>query len=150
MWAIEQHATMDFETASEAGFVWVEDGHKWIGPPGAEKRKGISAVGTAAYAEHPSTRVLAFSYKLPGDIAVTRWRPGLPNPQLLFDYLAAGGLVEAHKAMFERCIWFYVCRRLYGWPELNPRQIRCSMAKARVNNYPGALGDLTAVLPVKV
>lgn len=150
MWAIEQHATMDFETASEAGFVWVEDGHKWIGPPGAEKRKGISAVGTAAYAEHPSTRVLTFSYKLPGDIAVTRWRPGLPNPQRLFDYLAAGGLVEAHKAMFERCIWFYVCRRLYGWPELNPRQVRCSMAKARVNNYPGALGDLTAVLPVSI
>lgn len=150
MWAIEQHATMDFETASEAGFVWVEDGAKWIGPPGAEKKKGISAVGTAAYAEHPSTRVLTFSYKLPGDIAVTRWRPSQPNPQRLFDYLAAGGLVEAHKAMFERCIWHYVCRRLYGWPELPARQIRCSMAKARVNNYPGALGDLTKVLPVDI
>lgn len=148
MWDIAPRAKIDFETYSEAGQVWVEDGQKWIGPPGAEKRRGISAVGTAAYAEHPSTEVLTLSYKIPGDADVSRWRPGMPNPQRLFDWIAAGGLVEAHKVMFERCIWFYQCTRRYGWPPLPPRQLRCSMAKARVNNYPGALGDLTAVLPV--
>lgn len=149
MWVIEQHATADFETFSTAGFNFNEVEQKWEAPPGATK-KGISAVGTAVYAEHPSTEVLTFSYKLPGDLAPTRWRPGLPNPQRLFDWLAAGGAIEFHKAMFERCIWHFVCRRLYGWPELPIKQVRCSMAKARVNNLPGALGNLTAILPVEV
>lgn len=147
MWAIEQHATIDFETYSEAGQVWDEEGRTWRAPPGATK-KGIGAVGTLAYAEHPTTEVLTMSYRLPGDVAVTRWRPGLPNPQRLFDHIAAGGLVEAHNVMFERAIWHYVCRRLYGWPGLPPAQLRCSMAKAHVNNYPGALGNLTEVIPV--
>jgi len=149
MWAIEQHATGDFETYSEAGQVW--DGTAWRAPPGAQK-KGISAVGAAAYAEHPSTVVLTFSYRLPHWPAgmVLRWRPGQPNPQALFDHLAAGGLMECHNVMFERLIWWHVCRRLYGWPELPAAQLRCSMAKARVNNLPGALGNLTDVLPVPV
>lgn len=152
MWAIEQHATMDFETYSEAGFVWDEEGQKWTELPGASKqKKGISAVGSAAYAEHPSTEVLTLSYKLPGDNAVSRWFPGQPLPQRLFDHIAAGGLVEAHNAMFERFIWHYVCCRLYGWPPAPPtHQWRCSAAKARVNSLPGALGDLTNVLPVTV
>jgi DNA polymerase len=149
MWAIEQHATIDFETYSEAGHVWDEDGQTWRAPPGAQK-KGIAAVGALAYAEHPTTEVLTMSYRLPGDVAVSRWRPGLPNPQRLFDHIAAGGLLEAHNAMFERAIWFFVCRRRYGWPDLPPQQMRCSMAKARVNNLPGALENLTAVLPVQV
>lgn len=149
MWVIEQRAEIDFETYSEAGFIWNAETNKWMKPQSAAK-KGISAVGAAVYAEHPSAEVLTMSWKLPGDTAVTRWRPGLPNPQRLFDYIAAGGLVEAHNVMFERLIWFHVCRRLYGWPELPARQLRCSMAKARVNNLPGALGNLTDVLPVTI
>lgn len=150
MWVIEKHATADFETYSESGQIWDETRQTWVGPPGSEKKRGIGAVGTAAYAEHPSTEVLTFSYKLPGDLAPTRWRPGQPNPQRLFDYLAAGGIIEFHKAFFERCIWHYVCRRRYGWPDLPIPQVRCSMAKARVNNLPGGLGNLTAMLPVTV
>ena len=149
MWVIEQHATIDFETYSEAGHVWDDDAGTWRAPPGATK-KGISAVGALAYAEHPTTEVLTLSYRLPGDAEPTRWRPGVPNPQRLFDHIAAGGLVEAHNVMFERAVWHYVCRRLYGWPELQPAQLRCSMAKARVNNLPGALGNLADVLPVTV
>jgi DNA polymerase len=148
MWAIETHGTIDFETYSEAGHEWDDAAGTWRAPPGATK-KGIAAVGSVAYAEHPSTEVLTMSYRLPGG-ALRRWRPGLPNPQDLFDYLASGGLIEAHNAMFERAIWHYVCRRLYGWPELPAAQLRCSMAKAHVNNLPGALGNLTDVLPVKI
>lgn len=147
MWAIETHATIDFETYSEAGFIWDEEGQTWQAPEGAPK-KGIAAVGALAYAEHPSTEVLTMSYRIPGDVAVSRWRPGMPNPQRLFGHIAAGGLVEAHNVMFERAIWHYVCRRRYGWPDVPPHQWRCSAAKARVNNLPGALGNLTDVLPV--
>lgn len=148
MWVIEQHATIDFETYSAAGFVWNDERQLWEAPEGAPK-KGIAAVGALAYAEHPSTEVLTMSYALPGDADVSRWRPGLPPPQRLFDHIARGGLVEAHNVMFERAVWHHACRRLYGWPEVPPAQWRCSMAKANVNNYPGSLGNLTDVLPVK-
>lgn len=149
MWAIEVHATIDFETYSESGFIWNADKGTWEAPPGATK-KGISAVGAAAYAEHPSTEVLTLSYRLPGDPSISRWAPGEPLPWRLFQYIADGGLVEAHNSMFERLIWHYVCVRLYGWPPAPPTpQWRCSAAKARVNNLPGALAELTEVLPVK-
>lgn len=140
------HATLDFETYSEAGLVWDAIKNKWTHPVGGSAQKrGLSLTGAHAYAEHPSTEVLCCSYRLPGG-ATCRWEPGLPNPQDLFDYLAAGGVIEFHNAFFERAIVFWVCVRKYGWPELPFYQVRCSMATARVNNLPPALGNLTAVL----
>lgn len=150
MWVIERRAEIDFETYSEAGAIFDDAKQRWHGPLGSEKKRGLPAVGAAAYAEHPSTEVLTLSYMLPDDTAPTRWQPGQPNPQRLFEFMAAGGLIEAHNVMFERLIWFYVCQRLYGWPDLPAAQLRCSMAKARVNCLPGALGHLTEVLPVQV
>jgi len=144
----EVHGAFDFETRSEAGFIWNASLRKWEAPHGASGgKKGLKVVNSRAYAEHPSTRVLNLSYRLPGG-PVRRWRPGLPNPQDLFDFLAGGGLLEAHNVMFERVIWRFVCERLYGWPSLEPfvYQLRCSMAKAHVNQLPGALGPLSAVL----
>lgn len=142
-------ATGDFETYSEAGHVWDEERRRWVAPKGANKR-GLSVVGAAVYAEHPTADILTFSYRLPHWPAhvKARWQPGAAPPQALFDWLAAGGLLECHNVMFERLIWFHVARVKYGWPDLEPYvlQLRCSMATARVNNLPGALGNLTAVL----
>lgn len=162
--AAPQHdgAEFDFETASEAGHVWNETTRKWVAPAGA-KKKGLSVVGASVYSEHPTTRVLTLSYKLPplwldahagvrqGGVTV-RWRPGLPAPQELFDYLAAGHTIEAFNVMFERLIWENVCVRLYGWPSLEPHQyqLRCAMAKARVNSRPGRLADLGEVLNLSI
>lgn len=145
------HATIDFETRSAAGFIWDDHTGKWRGPPGAAQgKKGLGPVGASVYAEHPSTDVLTLSYALPGDTRPSRWRPGLPLPQRLFDWIAAGGIVEAHKVMFERLIWHWVCVRRYGFPPLPPAQLSCSMATARVNCFPGALGDLGDVLGLSV
>lgn len=156
-WATERmtarvpRATIDFETKSAAGFVWNDATGKWKGPPGAAQgRKGLGVIGTHAYAEHPSTAVLTLSYKLPGWSRPKRWRPGLPFPQDLFDWIAAGGRVEAHNVMFERAIWTWVCGPRYGFPPLPPDQLDCSMATARVNQFPGALGDLGDVLQLAV
>lgn len=160
-------ASGDFETRSQAGHVWDEGRQKWAALPGAvQGRKGLRVVGAAVYAEHPSTDVLTFSYQLPIGWRTApwwtwptlprgpkrRWKPGQPNPQELFDYLAAGGTFEAHNIMFERLIWDYVCVPRYGWPPLSSfaHQLRCSMAKARVNSYPGALGDLSNVLHLPI
>lgn len=143
------HATIDFETKSVAGHVWNEAARKWQGPPQAPKgKKGLPVVGTYRYAEHPSTQVLTLSFYVPG-WGRGRWRPGLPLPKPLFDWIAAGGLVECHKAMFERAIWVKVCQPRYGFPALPPEQLSCSMATAHVYSYPGSLGDLSGVLDLK-
>ncbi len=144
---------MDFETKSAAGFVWNDAKQKWDGPPGAaQNKKGLGVIGSAVYAEHPSTAVLTLSFKLPGDARPTRWRPGEPLAKLqrLFDWIAAGGRVEAHNVMFERLIWEHVCIPRYGFPPLPPEQLDCSMATARVNQYPGALENLGDVLGLAV
>ena len=146
---MKTEATGDFETYSEAGMEW--DGAAWRAPRGSSK-KGLSAVGVAAYAEHPTTEILCFQYRLPGWPAgfTQLWLPGMLPPVALFDWLAAGCLIEFHNAMFERAIWHHVAGPRYGWPPLPTTQIRCSMARAHVNNLPGGLSDLSAVLELPV
>lgn len=146
-------ATIDFETKSAAGFVFDPIAGKWRGPKGApSNRKGLGVVGSAVYAEHPSTDIVTLSYALPGWVAPRRWRPGQPLDALqpLFAWIAAGGRVEAHNSMFERLIWTYVGTPRYGFPPVPPEQWQCSSATARVNCYPGALGELGAVLGLDV
>jgi len=152
------HGEFDFETYSEAGFCWEPALGKWKPPAGA-KNKGLPTVGAVAYSEHPSTEVLTLSYRLPAvwdsgetrfisDGRTRRWQPGQSPPFDLFHYLERGGALEAHNVMFERLIWENVCVPKYGWPSLEPYryQLRCSMAKARVNALPGPLGNLGQVL----
>lgn len=148
--------TMDFETYSEAGYVWVPPGAEpkkpngyWTCLPNApQSKKGLKVVGASVYTEHPTAEVLTLTYDI--GQGKRRWRPGMPLPADLFAYLAAGGTIEAHYAMFERLVWENICVPKYGFPPLNPAQLRCSMALARVNNLPGGLADLGAVLDVPV
>jgi len=148
----------DFETYSEAGFVWNAGTNKYEKPIGAQK-KGISAVGAAAYTQHLSCEVLSLQYDLKDGVGPRFWRPGMPNPQPLFDYLAqwspasqldyrTPGLIEAHNSMFEFRTWMDVCVRRYGWPPLDQRQLRCSMAKSRAHALPGSLEDVGRVLNI--
>jgi len=145
-------ADMDFEGYSAAGFVWNGPTAKkplgyWTGPPGAAQgKKGLNVIGSRVYSEHPSTEALTLSYDLKDGQGTRRWKPGQPDPQPLFDHLAAGKLVEAHGAGFELNFWNEVCVHRYGWPPLNGRQLRCSMAKARAFGLPAALADVGAAL----
>jgi len=137
--------SFDFETYSEAGFIWDEASQKYKAPQGAAK-KGLPAVGAAVYAEHPSCEILSLSYDLLDGRGAQHWKPGDPAPHRLFDHIADGGLLEAHNSSFEHHIWNKVGVRRYGWPPLPQKQLRCSMAKARASSYPGALGNLGDVL----
>lgn len=142
---------MDFETYSEAGIVWDEVRQKWVQPHGASgNSKGLGLVSAAVYAEHPSTEVLSFYYDLKDGEGPRFWRPGMPPPQPLFDYIAGGGLIEAWNVSFERWIWEKVCVPRYGWPAIPHAQYRCAMAKARASALPGALGKAGQVLQLQV
>lgn len=144
-------ADMDFETYSEAGFVWSEAEQKWAALPGAAQgKRGIKIVGMAAYAMHPSTEVLTLSYNLKDGRGVRRWRPGLPLPTDLFDHVAAGKLIEAWNAGFEWWIWSEVCAKRYGWPPVPTTQFRCAQAKAQASGLPGKLAKAGAVLGLEV
>ena len=137
--------TLDFETYSEAGFVWDAQAGgaaagKWAALPGAPQgKKGLSVVGAAVYATHPSTEVLSVKYDLKDGKGVRFWRPGMPPPFDLFQHVQAGGILEAWNSGFEHWIWNHVCTSKYGWPPLPQKQLRCAMAKARAHALPGSL-----------
>lgn len=142
--------TLDLESYSEAGYVWTGPSEKyplgrWVPPAGA-KMAGIAAVGSAAYAEHPTTEVLCASYDLADGLGVRRWLPGRPMPIDLQTHLELGGTLEFHKADFEVGMWAAQLVVKHGWMPLPAGAARCSMAKAHVAQYPGALGNLGSVL----
>lgn len=140
---------IDFETYSDAGYVWDAALGKWGALPGAPQgKKGLPVVGAATYAQHPSTEVLSFAYDLKDGQGQRIWLPGFPPPADLFEYLAAGGLVEAWNVGFEFWIWNMVCTRLYGWPSLAAESCRCAMAKGRAYCLPGKLEKAGEVLGV--
>lgn len=158
---------MDFETYSEAGYVWDNTIGKWrtiCKPPG--KGGMLSALGTAVYAEHPSTEVLCLAYDLKDGRGPHLWTPqrteiidsvqgvvwseyGPDGPIPLFNHILCGGLIEAHNSMFEYQIWENVCHKRMGWPKLPLNQLRCSAAKAKKASLPPALGDLSKVLQIE-
>ncbi len=143
-------ADMDFETYSEAGFVWDAAMNKWAALPGAAGgKKGLPIVGMASYAEHPTTEVTSFFYDLKDGRGRQHWVPGMAPPSDLFLHLGTGGLVEAWNVAFERCVWNTVCVSKYGWPHLHIALTRDAMAKSRAFAAPGKLEKAAVVLGLK-
>lgn len=122
---------IDFETYSEAGYIWSEQAQRWRGV--MPTKSGIQAVGAVAYSEHPSTEVICMAHDN------NLWVPGLPNPTDLFEYIAQGGILSASNSMFEYLIWNNVCVRRYGWPPLDHNQLTDSLAAARHWSIPHSL-----------
>lgn len=136
-------ADLDFETYSEAGFIWNEAEKKWENPEGisTSKRKGLGVVGLHNYIEHPTFEILCLWYDLKDGLGRRFWRPGLPAPSDLFAHVGEGKLLEAWNAGFERNIWAKHLVLCMGWPKVQHEQWRCAMAKSRQQAYPGSLGD---------
>jgi hypothetical protein len=133
------HATIDFETYSEAGYEW--NGAKWVPPEGGSStNRGLSLVGVVNYTCHPTFEVLCAWYRLPGQ-QLTLWTPDMPPPADLFSYIQAGGIVEAHNHAFEHRVF-----QALGWPEVPLAQQRCSMAKSRAWALPASLDKAAATL----
>lgn len=135
------HATIDFETYSEAGFEWSDALGKWVPPEGGSgTNKGLSLVGVVNYTRHPTFEVLCAWYKPPGG-ELTYWDPSMPEPADLFAHYLQGGTVEAHNHAFEHRVFHAL-----GWPEVPLAQQRCSMAKSRAWALPASLDNASAVL----
>ena len=141
-------ADLDFETYSEAGFVWLEDLQKWQSVAGKGKPGGLGVVGLQKYAEHPTTEILVMKYDLKDGRGQQTWFAGIPFPADLREHLGGGGLIAAWNSGFEERIWRLVGVRKYGWPELPPSLLRCDMAKARAHCLPGSLAKAGAALRI--
>jgi len=140
---------IDFETRSEAGFVW--SGDRWVCLPNASQgKKGLPVVGAAHYAEHPTAQITLCAYDLKDGKGRRRWRIGQPPPADLHAHVQAGGLLEAVNVGFEAWCWANIAVPQLGWPPVPPEQWRCAAAKARAHALPGSLADMGRVLGVDV
>lgn len=142
---------LDFETYSEAGYVWNEQEQKWGGPDGAPKQtRGLPLVGAEPYVRHPTFRIVWMAYDLKDGAGPRRWYPGMPPPADLLAWLRLGGEIEAWNVGFERWIWELYCVPVLGWPAVHERQWFCAMAKARAFALPGELGKAGEVLQLAI
>lgn len=138
---------IDFETYSEAGYIWNDATDRWEKPPGAQNNaNGIEIVGAANYTQHPSAEILSVAYDLKDGRGRRRWKPGDAEPLDLFLHIESGCLLEAWNAAFERWCFVNLAGPRYGWPVPDAKQWRCAMAKARAHALPGALGPSAQVL----
>lgn len=136
--------SMDFETYSEAGFVYRDGKVKGVS---AQGKGGLPVVGTPAYAEHPSTEILCLYYDLKDGKGRRGWIPNLSAlPHDLIEHVARGGVIEAWNATFEYWIWNLVCVPRYGFPPLPIESTVCLMARSRRHSLPGSLGNAAKVL----
>lgn len=132
-------ATIDFETRSTCS---------------------LKATGAWRYALDESTHVLCLAYRLPhwepGRTGL--WHPEYPSVGIaacqegfteLVEWIVTGGLVEAHNAFFERCLWTHVYERFH-WPAIWHHQWRCSMAKASAHALPRGLDDALVALGLPI
>lgn len=143
---------IDFETYSEAGWIWDEASNKWLKPEGApaSSKGGLFLVGVVNYVSHPSFDILCLAYDLKDGLGERQWLPWMPPPQDLFDYIASGGPLEAHNSSFERWVWDLHCVPKLGWQPVAFEQWRCSAAKSRASSLPGALGEVGKVLNLDI
>lgn len=147
------HASMDWETYSEAGFVWNESLQKWESPRGCgAQTRGIKAVGTFNYVNHPTFEVLSLAYDLLEGRGLRHWVPrmtefGLADePHDLIAHVAAGKILAGWGVSFEWTVWTYYCVPRWGWPAWPIENARCDMAKAQVMAYPAALDNAGELL----
>jgi len=131
----------DFETYSEAGRYWCPVRLRWVPIAESTGKPGLPAVGTCAYAGHPSTRLLSLAYDIGSGERL--WTPHDSPPYDLFWHVKCGGILEAVNSFFEYQIWLKVCYGRMGWPPLPLDQLRDTSAKARAHGLPGGL-DLMA------
>lgn len=125
------HAHVDFETRSAVD---------------------LKEVGLDNYAKHETTDVWCAAFAFddePVDIATLEDGFICAGTSRLLEHVEDGGIVYAHNAAFELAIWNSTMVPRYGWPELKPEQVRCTMVMAYAMALPGALDNAAAAVGLK-
>jgi DNA polymerase len=110
----------------------------------------LKAAGLDNYAKHATTDVWCMGYAFDDEASdlIPFYKngavldPGRDDTQdRIAQHVRNGGVVKAHNAAFELAIWNNIMVPRYGWPELKPEQVRCTMAMAYAMGLPGALDN---------
>jgi DNA polymerase len=118
-----------------------------------ETRSEVSLqnVGAWAYAQHPSTEILALTIGDHPSRLDTRggflydWA-SVPPPKG-FD---GDAILTAHNVQFEYAIYNFILHKRYGWPAIwDPARWDCTMARALACGLPDSLWLLARVLKLK-
>lgn len=117
-WSIKR-LTKDFETRSKSN---------------------LKKEGAYKYSLDPTTQPTCLSFKVHGEPTVYFLdfeavnRPWKQQPEKLKDlwtnFILSDYQVSAHNSFFERCIYDNIMVKRLGWPNIPPRQRRCTAAKA--------------------
>lgn len=120
----------------------------------------IKKIGGWLYSRHETTEPHCLAYHIPGQDRnqPKLWHrayeaidlPETELPEDLWDWIAKGGMVEAHNAGFEMAFWENQMAAKYFWPEVPADQWLCSAAKASALALPRALEDLCEALELDV
>src|ERR1019366_7012190 len=129
-----------------------------------ETRSACSLKNSGAwrYSRDPTTEVLCLAFRLPywKPGRVSLWHPAFPQIDLpeegewpalteLVEWIQAGGLLEAHNAAFERCIWTNLLTPVHYFPLPRISQWRCSAAKCAAHALPRKLEDAGLALRLR-
>lgn len=116
--------------------------------------------GAYKYSLHPTTQPTCLAFKSYSDNKVyfldfkmvnTHWK-NLPQKlkSLWLKYIKEDYEFSAHNSFFERCIYDNIMVPRYGWPKINPKQRRCTAAKAAACALPRALEKVGEALKLTV
>lgn len=109
----------------------------------------LKTAGVYVYMADQSIEPLMASYRIDGG-PIRRWRPLDPCPSDIVEHIAAGRMISAHNAAFERLLMQMVLAPRYGWPYPKTEQFRCTAATAAALALPRSLGDLGAALGLAI
>jgi len=113
----------------------------------------LKEVGLWNYVRHPSTDVWCAAFAF-DDAEPEIWTPDRKRPPGSAGWWLGDQLKEvsviAHNAPFELAVWNEICTKRYGWPELIPEKVSCTMAQAYAMGLPGGLEDAALALGLSV
>src|SRR3954468_23347071 len=109
----------------------------------------LKAVGLWQYSHHASTDIWCGAYAF-GDEEPELWIPGQPCPPRIVEHVKAGGSIHAWNAPFEIALWQNVATPRHGWPEVDVKNVYCSMAQSFAMAMPGALDDAALALGLPI
>lgn len=109
----------------------------------------LKKAGVDLYARHPTTDALCLAYAI-NDGPTELWTLGDPAPLDIFWALKDGARLIAHNAQFDLQIWNGVGHRKYGWPEITPAQVECTMVRSYAMALPGSLENAGAAVGLSI
>lgn len=120
----------------------------------------LKKAGAYKYSLDPTTQPTCLAFKILGEPTVyfldfkminTPWAK-LPDKlkNLWRRLIVEGYQFSAHNSFFERCIYDNILVRRYGWPQIPPRQRRCTAAKAAACSLPRKLEEVGSVLKLRI